>query len=207
MLAVKEYELDFDSFSKGQLQSKEWLVEIMKDIQRTGKVDYDYGTIFILCGWYGILPAMIWLKDVKFVKIRSFDIDEKCKEIADRINRTNLQDSWRFQAVTKDIFDMNLSSSVYKLYSYAKKEWFDVEEKPDTIINTSCEHTGPGWFDSIPKGKFVVLQSNDFLDGAGHINCMADLEEFKETYPLSAILYDGSMTFPKYKRFMIMGVK
>jgi len=205
MLAYQEFDLNFDSFSIGQLQSKEWIVELMKDIRQIKKIEY--GTIFSLCGWYGILPSMIWLKDISFLKIRSFDIDEKCKKVADRINRTLLQDSWRFQAVTKDIFTMNFTNDRYKLYSYSKHKWFDAEESPDTIINTSCEHTSIDWFDNVPKGKIVILQSNDFLDGDGHINCMPNLEHFKSTYPLTTIWYDGSMTFEKYKRFMLFGVK
>jgi len=205
MLAFQEFDLNMDSFSIGQLQSKEWVVEIMKDIRRIKQIDY--GIIFNLCGWYGILPAMIWVKDVPFTVIRSFDIDEKCKKIADRINRTKLQDEWRFQAVTKDIFHLNFEDDGNALYSYAKDKWFMVHEKADTIINTSCEHTHPSWFDNVPKGKIVILQSNDFIDGDGHVNCMTDLEEFKEVYPLTEMWYDGSMTFPKYKRFMLVGVK
>lgn len=205
MLAFQEFDLNMDSFSIGQLQSKEWVVELMRDIRMIEKIEY--GTIFNLCGWYGILPAMIWLKDISFVNIRSFDIDEGCKKIADRINRTLLQDSWRFQAVTKDIFDMRFQGDSYKLYSYGKDKWFDVNEKPDTIINTSCEHTDSTWFKHVPKGRNIILQSNNFLDGDGHINCMTDLEEFKETYPMSTIWYEGTMQFQKYTRFMLFGVK
>ena len=205
MLAYQEFELDFDSFSIGQLQSKEWLVEIMKDMRIINKIDY--GTIFNLCGWYGILPAMIWVKDVPFTIIRSFDIDEKCKKIADRINRTKLQDSWRFQAVTQDIFRLNFEDDTYKLYSYAKDKWFEVNEKPDTIINTSCEHTEPSWFDNVPKGKIVILQSNNLLEISEHVNCVTDLEEFKEMYPLTETWYDGTMELQKYTRFMLIGIK
>ena len=205
MLANREFDLNFDSFSIGQLQSKEWVAEVMWDVRQVERVEY--GTIFNLCGWYGILPAMIWLKNIPFVNIRSFDIDESCKKIADRINRTKLQDSWRFQAVTKDIFDLTFEGDSYELYSYAKDKWFEVNETPDTIINTSCEHTNSFWFHKVPDGKIVILQSNNFLDGDGHINCMEDLDEFKEIYPLSRIWYDGSMTFEKYKRFMLVGVK
>jgi len=205
MLAQKEFDLNYDSFSTGQLQSKEWVVEIMRDIRQVEKIEYL--NIFNLCGWYGILPAMLWVKNIPFTIIRSFDIDMSCKKIADRINRTLLQDSWRFQAVTKDIFELNFSQDTYSLYSYGKDKWFEVTEQADTIINTSCEHTSPSWFDNVPSGKIVVLQSNNFIEGDGHINCMTDLDEFQMTYPLTKTWYAGSMTFQKYKRFMMIGVK
>jgi len=205
MLSFQEFDLDMDSFSTGQLQSKEWAVEVMKDVRQIENLEY--GIIFNLCGWYGILPAMLWVKDVPFTAIRSFDIDEKCKKIADRINRTILQDAWRFQAVTKDIFELSFRGDEYELYSYAKDQWFKVYETADTIINTSCEHTQPLWFDNVPSGKVVVLQSNDFLEGDGHINCVSNLGEFKDMYPLTKIWYDRTMSFQKYKRFMLVGVK
>jgi hypothetical protein len=204
MLANKEFDLNFDSFSIGQLQSKEWVVEKMKNVQQANNIDY--GIIFNLCGWYGILPAMIWVKDIKFSIIRSFDIDENCKKIADRINRTMLQDSWRFQAVTKDIFDLNFKDDCYELYSYGKDKWFDVKESPNTIINTSCEHTSQKWFNNIPKGKLVILQSNDSFAEEGHINAMTSLEEFEDIYTMYKIYYAGSMKFDKYTRFMLIGI-
>ncbi len=150
-LAIQEFDLDFDCFSEGQLKSKEWVATIMKDVQLHYKIDY--GRIFVLCGWYGILPAMIWLKNIKCSAVRSFDIDVDCRIIANRINRTSLQDNWSFQAVTKNILDMNFDSDKYHLWAYGKEKWFEVNESPDTIINTSCEHTNTDWFDNIPKGK------------------------------------------------------
>jgi len=205
MLANNEFDFNFDAFSIGQLQSKEWLVEIMKDVRMVEKIEY--GNIFNLCGWYGILPAMIWVTNIPFVMIRSFDIDESCKKIADRINRTKLQDSWRFQAVTKDIFDMNFEKDSYKLYSYGKQKWFDVSESPDTIINTSCEHTSSDWYYKVPSDKVVILQSNNSFAEEGHINAVASLDEFKDMYPMRRVFYGGSMTFEKYKRFMLVGIK
>lgn len=199
-LAVQKFDLDFDCFSKGQLESKEWLVKIMKDM------NMNFGTIFILCGWYGVLSSIISLNDIKLDKIRSFDIDEKVREVANRINRTNLQNNWKFQAVTEDIFNINFNQPMYKLWSYGKKKWFVVNENPDTIINTSCEHTKPDWFKNIPRHKLVILQSNNFWSEDGHINCISDLDEFKEMFPLKTIIYDGKLHFDKYTRFMLIGM-
>jgi len=203
-LATKEFDLNYDCFSKGQLESKEWLVDIMRDVQTYRSLDF--GTVFVLCGWYGILPAMMYLKGISYEKIRSFDIDDKCWRIADRINRTSVANGWKFKAATEDIFKIRFSGHMYKLWSYAKETDFVVSDVPDTIINTSCEHTSPDWFKYIPRQKIVVLQSNDFWDGDGHINCISSLNEFKKMFPLKDIYYEGQAGFPKYTRYTIIGV-
>ena len=204
-LATKEFKLDYDCFSKGQLESKDWVVEIMKDLQSYRP--FNFGTVFVLCGWYGILPAMMFLKGLKLDKIRSFDIDESCLQIADRINKTNSSDDWRFKAVTEDIFQISFSGHTWQVWSNANNRMcYPITDVPDTIINTSCEHTKPGWFNNIPRQKLVVLQSNDFLEGRGHINCVKDLDEFKRMFPLKDIFYAGKLHCEKYTRFMIIGV-
>ena len=198
---IRKYDIDYDSFSLGQLESKEWLVEELY------KITKNLGSIYVLCGWYGTLASMLFLKDWNIKNIRSFDIDDSCWKIADSINRTMLSDGWKFKATTKDIFNLNFENDKFNLYSYLKEKWFEVCETPDTIINTSCEHIDSSWFKKVPSGKIVVLQSNDFLEGIGHINCMTDLDEFKLTYPMSSIYYKGSMTLSKYNRFMLIGIK
>jgi hypothetical protein len=202
-LAVQEFDLDYDCFAKGQLESKEWAVDLIKDLQ--SYKPFSLGTVFVLCGWYGILPAMMFSSGMWLDKIRSFDIDDKCWKIADRINRTSVSDGWKFKAATEDIFRIRFSGHMYKLWSYAKKTDFVVSDIPDTIINTSCEHTKPSWFKYIPRQKLVVLQSNNFWDGEGHINCVNDLDEFKQMFPLKDILYEGKLNLEKYTRFMLIG--
>lgn len=201
-LVIQNFELDFDCFSKGQLESKEWLVQIMKDLQ------IDFGTVYILCGWYGLLSSMMFLNNLKLDKIRSFDIDDNCCKIADQINKTHLSDGWKFKAVKEDIFKIKFDSHTWQMWSNANNRMcYPITDIPNTIINTSCEHTSPDWFDNIPDGKLVILQSNDFLEGDGHVNCMTDLDEFKETFPLAATYYNGQLNLPEYKRFMLIGIK
>lgn len=204
-LATKEFDLDYDCFAKGQLESKEWAIEIMKDIQVYQKINY--GIIFVLCGWYGILPAMIYLKGLLYDKIRSFDIDENCLEIADQINKTNSSDNWRFKALTEDIFNIKFSGHTWQVWSNANNRMcYPITDVPDTIINTSCEHTKPDWFKNIPRQKLVVLQSNNFWEGNGHINCVNNLDEFKQMFPVKNTFYAGKSNFEKYTRFMIIGM-
>lgn len=204
--ATAIFDLDYNCFSEGQLKSKEWLVEILDDIRKIHELWL--GTVYVLCGWYGILPALLFLKFNSMALVRSFDIDSGCEKIADQINKTYSSDSWRFKAITQDIHDINFEKHSWQCWSNKNKRMSKlITDVPDTIINTSCEHTGTEWFKNIPSGKLVILQSNDSLKEDGHVNPAVDLEEFKMMYPMSTIYYDGSMKFEKYTRFMLIGVK
>ena len=200
------FDLDYNCFSQGQLQSKEWVVEILWDVCQAKKLFL--GTTYVLCGWYGILPALLFLKFDTIPLIRSFDIDPNCEKIADQINKTYSSDNWRFKAVTQDINEIDFIEHSWQCWSNKNNRMsFPITDKPDTIINTSCEHTDAKWFDRVPKGKFVVLQSNDSFVEEGHVNAITDLDEFRDMYPMYREYYAGSMTFDKYRRFMLIGVK
>ena len=58
-------------------KSKMWLLEKLK------KLKLDLGTVFLCAGWYGTLATMLFESKIKVDKIRSFDIDESCLEIAE----------------------------------------------------------------------------------------------------------------------------
>jgi len=204
--ATAIFELDYNCFSEGQLKSKEWLVEILRDVRLYEKINL--GTIYVLCGWYGILPAMLFLSNFEIGCMRSFDIDPQCEAIADQVNKTYSSDNWRFKAVTQNINDINFEEHTWQCWSNKNNRMsYPIKDVPDTIINTSCEHTSPGWYYGVPSDKFVVLQSNDSFVEEGHINAVTDMDEFKAMYPMRKVFYDGSMTFDKYTRFMLMGVK
>jgi hypothetical protein len=77
----------------------------------------------------------------------------------------------------------------------------------DVIINTSCEHIKDvrEWISVIPLGRLVVLQSNNYLGGDGHVNCVQGREEFVKQTGLSKILYSGERVLPMYTRYMVIG--
>jgi hypothetical protein len=188
-----------DAYSVGQLKSKIWLIE---------KLPSDLGVVFICAGWYGTLANLMFDNcREKFTKIRSFDIDPSCYSIADTINRPWVIDGWQFKASTLDIHDIAYPTThtTYRANGTSQT----LIEEPDTIINTSCEHIKDFaiWYSKIPKGKIVVLQSNDFFDVAEHINCVSSLTEFSEQTPLTTVLYQGELPLEKYTRYMRIGVK
>lgn len=188
-----------DAYSLGQLKSKEWLVENLPD---------NLGTVFICAGWYGTLASMMFerARD-KFDKIRSFDIDKTCAPIADTINKPWVMDNWQFKASTLDILEMEYPTeyTTYRSDSSSK----NLIDMPNTIINTSCEHIKDfdRWYNKIPKGVMVILQSNNYWEIPEHVNCSSDAEKFSKATPMSECFYLGELPLPQYSRFMKIGYK
>lgn len=188
-----------DAFSLGQLKSKLWLIENLPD---------NLGTVFICAGWYGTLASLMFEKcRDKFDKIRNFDIDETCAPIADTMNRYRVMDSWQFKASTFNIINMTYPTT-YTTHR-ANGTSLELIEMPNTIINTSCEHITDftKWYNNIPKGTTVILQSNDFFNLPEHVNCAVDKEDFDSMTPMTTTLYLGDLILEKYTRFMKIGIK
>jgi hypothetical protein len=188
-----------DAFSIGQLKSKLWLIE---------QLPTNMGLVFICAGWLGTLANLMFERSRdKFDKIRNFDIDKDCYRIADNINRQWVVDGWQFKASTLDILKMNYPTT-YTTFR-ANGTSLDLTEMPDTIINTSCEHINEfsKWYEKIPKGVLLVLQSNDYFEIDDHVNCSISLKEFAVQTPMTDVVYQGELELPKYKRFMRIGYK
>ena len=199
---VNDVKIWNDCFSRGQLQSKLWLVHELK------KCNIELGTVFLCAGWYATLATMLFESNIKVDKIRSFDIDETCVDIAETFNKPWVMDNWKFKATTKDIMDMDYDHYCYKSTRSNGSEC-ELVDSPDTIINTSCEHIPnfEEWYAKIPDGKLVVLQSNNYYEVEEHVNCVKDIKEFGNMARMTGPLYAGELELPKYKRFMIIGYK
>ena len=200
-----------DLLTWGQLKSKRWIIEELENITEKHKINL--GLIFICAGWYGSLAAMLFNSKCNINKIRSFDIDPVCLEIADTINRKQEINNWQFKAITKDIFDINYAKETWTTWSRANNRMSrEFVETPNTVINTSCEHIDKfyDWYHKIPKGTLVCLQSNDYFDvpkETGHVNCCNNLIEFQAQTPMSECLYEGVLDLKKYNRFMRIGIR
>jgi hypothetical protein len=190
-----------DSFSRGQIKSKLWLVEELE------KLDLDLGTVFLCAGWYATLAAMLFESQCKITKVRSFDIDPSCSIIADTVNKSKVVDEWKFKASTLDIHEITYPLN-YKTYRFNNTA-VELTDDPDTIINTSCEHIENfnQWYSNIPNGKILVLQTNNYFDIDDHINCSDSLDSFKKQTPMSVELYSGELDLVKYTRYMRIGIK
>nr|WP_082766492.1 class I SAM-dependent methyltransferase [Paramesorhizobium deserti] len=147
-----------------------------------------FGRIWVLGGWYGVLPAMLF-EDGRFDigMIESIDIDPHVAEIAETLNRTAGE---RFRARTSDMYTLDYAA-----------------ERPDMVINSSCEHIVDvrGWLDMLPEGTLVLLQSNDYFSEPTHINCVASLEAFEAMAALREVRFSGALPTKNYTRFMLIG--
>ena len=194
--------------SRGQLDSKIWLISELE------KLDVELGTflgtIFLCGGWYASLALMMFNSKLKFRKIRSFDIDPLCFDIAETLNKEFVLENWKFKAVTENIHAINYENHTWQCWSNVNNRMSEyIADTPDTIINTSCEHIENfnKWYDLIPSGKLVVLQSNNYFELEEHIICVKDIKEFKEQCPMQDLLYSGAIKLQKYNRFMLIGMK
>lgn len=193
-----------DAFSVGQLQSKRWLVDTL---QKADAI-YALGTVFLCAGWYGTLASMLFDSGIDIRCIRSFDIDPSCVPIAETVNRQHVLNEWKFKATTTDILDLEFESYTYNTQ---RSNGTSVElcETADTIINTSCEHIQnfAQWYSKIPKGKLVIVQSNNYAELQEHVNTSNSLTEFIDSVPLTETYYTGELQLSKYTRYMAIGIR
>jgi hypothetical protein len=178
----KDPQRTLESFWKGQIRSKVWLIDnLRKHVNKVVSID-------IHGGWNGVLASMLFQSDMFITNIRNVDIDPECEEIANTINKIE-EMVGKFRHVTADMV---------KLRSDA-----------DVIINTSCEHITQDqyelWLSGMPQNSLFVLQSNNY-NIPEHIRIANTLDEFKEQCKIS-VLFAGELELPLYKRFMIIGKK
>lgn len=199
---VNNTEIDKDCFSRGQLESKLWLVRELK------KCKVDLGIVFLCAGWYATLAVMLFESGIKIDKIRSFDIDDSCKSIAEIFNKKWILEDWKFKPATYNIMDIDYSQFTYTV-KRSDETTCELTDSPDTIINTSCEHIEQftEWYKKIPQGKLVILQSNNYFEIEDHVNCSKNLKEFSASAPMNQILFEGELELPKYTRFMKIGYR
>jgi len=196
--------IDKDSLSRGQLLSKMWLIDELKSL------DLELGTVYLCAGWYSILSLLLFEHDFDIDVIRSFDIDPDVAPIAEKFNLPWLSDDWRFKAITDDINNIDFSKHSWTAWSNANnRKSKPIVEKPDTIINTSCEHIEnfDEWYSGIPEGKLVILQSNNFEDIGEHVNVSKTLYDFAVSTPMSEVLFSGDLPLVHYDRYMRIGYK
>lgn len=188
--------VDKDAFSSGQIGSKIWLAEHLEDclldlnFQRLYKQPLKIVTIG---GWYGLLNFILQTRKILDIDyVRSIDIDQQACDTADLLNEYWIFQNWKFKALCRDANDF---------------EYFDF----DIIINSSVEHIPTKqWWENIPEGKIVVLQSND-MHHDDHVCNHTSLEDFDKDFNFSNTLFLGSKFFQyekwSFTRFMKIGIK
>ncbi len=192
-----------DALAYGQLDSKKWLILEAKKVwgEHWGE------TVFVLAGWIGLLPRMMYDQQIKCAKIRSFDLDAKANIASEIMNQGEVQKEWAYKASTKNITQMCYPTT----YEVLRKNGSTCEliEMPDVVINTSCEHIQDidAWWKQIPLGTKVILQSNDGFHIPEHVACFKTLVDFAQAMKLTRVDYQGEKALPEFKRFMLIGLK
>lgn len=175
-----------DAFWRGQIKSKEWLINELKNQKHNVK---SWPTIDIHGGWVGTLASLLFQSDMYIEHINSIDIDPTCEATAQMMNQLEFQ-SGKFHAYTQDMCTFRSDA--------------------DIVINTSFEHISQDdyelWLSGLPQNSLIVLQSNNY-DIPEHVRIAQDLDEFKKQSELETIFYAGELDLPMYKRFMIIGKK
>jgi len=173
-----------ESFWKGQLRSKRWLVEQLEESALPTK-----NKIVIHGGWNGVLASLIFNSKVNVSHITSVDVDPECQQIASTINKRQ-EMSGAFTAVTADMCD----------YKY----------EADIVINTSCEHITQEqyeqWLNNVPDNATIILQSNNYDELDEHIRCAKGINHFTTQSQIKPF-FRGTFPQQKYERYMIIGKK
>lgn len=170
-----------DAFWKGQLQSKEWLIDNLKPF-----VDKEV-SIDIHGGWVGVLASMMFQSGLPIKSIRSIDIDPSCRRVSLMMNKKE-EIEGRFESITADMCD--------------------IKSDADIVVNTSCEHITQEqykkWLSMISSSALLILQSNNYQIPE-HIRPASSLKDFKQQCGNVDILWSGELELPLYKRWMIIG--
>lgn len=166
-----------DMFSYGQIASKEWAVNTLDRLKI-----FSTGNAIIVGSWYGTLGLMIKEK-FPYAGIKFLDIDPRCEVF--------------LKNITYDLKEIQIETG----------DMYEYEYKEDLVVNTACEHIPDikKWINKIPKGTYVLLQSNNFFNSPGHINCVTRIEHFEDQVSLSKVLFSGELETKMYTRYMIIG--
>lgn len=180
------------ALNKRQMACKKWLVDAVSDA-----FGDELCSVHVLAGWYGVLGALL-LNEPRLAieQLTVVDIDSDCEPVARSLNATSVA-SGRFAFRVADILALD--------YRVPLPEF----GKPDLIINTSCEHLADfsAWYERIPEGTALALQSNDYRAIPVHLNCVDSVEDFAAQAPMQDVRFAGTLKLERYSRFMLIGRK
>jgi hypothetical protein len=185
-----------DFLSRGQVKSKIWLAtELAKCVEG------NLGNVAFYGGWYNF-AAFFLFSQFEVTKIYTIDNDMSVISPTEYMYKKEVADG-KFEAITHDVnlIKWNEKNMVYTSHHN------EIETPVNMIVNTSCEHMTNAWYENLPDGMFVALQTNDYFLNPQHSNCCNDLEEAKSMYPMQSIMYEGELDTQLYNRFMLIGIK
>lgn len=173
------------SFTQDLIASKVWL------LTELARITPQVGTVYVLGSWYGNLGVILALDPIiQYKKLINVETDPKFLQASQRIHRyLDLDDTQYMLADANDLDYRQLGQD-------------------GVVINTSLtDMSGHQWFDHIPDGTLVAMQSRDHDPGqAAH-----STQDILDSFPLSQVLYKGQLKLSDpetdYTRYMVIGVK
>ena len=173
------------SFTRDLIASKVWL------LTELARIAPQVGTIYVLGSWYGNLGVLLALDPVvRYKKLINVETNPKFLQASERIQN-----------------HMGLSNTEYMLKDANDLNYQQLGDD-GVVINTSLtDMSGQAWFDHIPSGTLVVMQSRDHDPGrAAH-----STQDITDQFPLSEVVYDGQLKLAdpetRYTRYMTIGIK
>ena len=173
------------SFTHDLIKSKVWLLSELAQIAPA------VGTIYVLGSWYGNLGVLLALDPViEYKQLINVETNSKFLQASERIHdRLGMGNT---EYMLKDANDLD-----YRQLG-----------NDGVVINTSLtDMQGQSWFDNIPEGTLVAMQSRDNDPG----NAAHSTQDIIDRFPLSEIIYDGELKLQDpetaYTRYMVIGIK
>ena len=182
------------------MKSKCWMVEKLAEIFPLSR---NYCTLW----WLVCNCGKKYIQQFGVKKYYNIELDENCIEIADDFNYEQYQNNWQFKSVQQDCGTIKYSDKgTFDLAVKNKqKHAVSVTVKPDLVINTSCEHMNEDWYNNLPDGMLVCLQTNDYFSNEQHVNCVNGVQAVASQHSMKEVLYEGEIDTHLYNRFMLIG--
>lgn len=168
-------------------KSKQWLVDVFSQVY-----GFDSGKVFVAGGWYGLLSYLLRKKyPSSSFNIESADMDPKCEQFGYKL-----------------FFDQDIKFSTLDVVKTDR----DFEDCT-AIICTSCEHIDKDdlafFIKTKPENAWLVLQTNDYVELASHVNCSSSLEDFVDFVDKSMAnepywAYKGALNLGDFTRYMVI---
>jgi hypothetical protein len=165
------------SFTKDLIFNKLWLISELQ------KLKDHFSTIYVLGSWYGNMGLLLAKSDITFDHIVNVDTDSNATQTSERIvDLMGLSDKIEF--MVKDVNQLDYRQL----------------DGDGLVINTSCHDIkGHAWFDNIPAGTMVAVQSR------------TDVDDDLSGYEFSKLLYKGSIELAdpetEYTSLLKIGIK
>ena len=172
------------SLTPDLLTSKVWLCNNLKKLGRK-----KFSTIYVLGSWYGAMAVTLDKCGIEFEKIINVDSDQKHIDISNKLLSAL---GLNHQCIQGD----------------ANKLKYKHLDKNSLIINTSTNDIeGEQWFDRIPEGTLIAVQSRNNVDTPKY----QTLRELDQEFFLTDTLFLDELTLKdpetQYQRFMKIGIK